>query len=361
MVTNNKIFIVFSDAFSYMLFKNLNNPLKEQLKYSKIIPGAGYSSNLHYEIFQGKNPDSVGFFTDYGIKNKNVTNNSKLGIFDKIDTFNNILRFGRKKILKKTDNIPFSEAKNFEKKGSYLFNEKSEVVAFDNIFHVIYKGCYLETFAEANLFLKSKNVDNTILIINEMDHEGHKLNNQSEEYRNLGKSILENTYNFYKNIMAIYPDSKFVFISDHGMANVYYSINITNKLNYNFGLPGENYFYYCDSLYLRLWFNDENLKKTIIEFLSNIPELIYLNENDRINYGLTNYKYGEVIYCLKKGCMFSPNNFDTNLKAQAMGLHGYLSADDDCSGVFATNFAINKSEISIREIYKTIKGALDDE
>ena len=120
----------FSDAFAYRTYALLGG-IEGYFSQKKIIPGIGYSSNLHYLLFDGKTPDELGFFTDYSWLPAKVKKTNRLHrMCDNIETVNNLYRFFSRRFTKNQTNIPFSEKAFFVQTGKYKFMTETPTSVF---------------------------------------------------------------------------------------------------------------------------------------------------------------------------------------------------------------------------------------
>lgn len=353
--------VVFSDAFAYETYSNLSGLGAKFNKYL-IKPGIGYSSNLHYLLFDGKSPDEVGFFTDYSWHQAKEPKCNKLqNICDQIETVNNIVRVARRVILKKTDNIPFEEQTFFAPKGKYKFMEDGECLVFGQNCDKAYIVDTRKCFSHAKEMLKNGS-DSIVVVLEELDHLGHEVGAHDERYINAAKKIIQNTNDLFEEFVEKYPDAVCILISDHGMSDVVATVNIWNTIRNKFGPSGDRYQFYNDSIYLRVWSEDKALLSEIREYLGSISILLEISENDKLAYGVTSKSAGDIIFRLAEGYAFSPNCFGVSVRGGSKGLHGYMERTGSASGIIAINRVLcDKSEIDARDVYCTVQRILESQ
>lgn len=348
--------VVFADAFSFSSYTNDVKTI-DGFDLLKLEPGVGYSSNLHYQLFQGRTPDEVGFFTDYSLENDGCER-SVSRVHRLMDTFpaiNEIYRYARKKGTGRTDNIPFSELRCFENKGSYLFMEDGPCNVFGQEVCKCYERSIDGSFDKA---LQNISADHIVVVLEDLDEIGHACGCRSREYATAASRIMDKTKRLFKEFSQHHEDAFLLLVSDHGMAYVLSGLDVMMPLRNRFGDAGPRYQYLCDSVYLRVWSKDEDLLSEIRAYLDGISVLNRLSSETRDRFGVTNRKFGDEIYCLSEGYGFSPNCFGLILKTLVRGMHGYMDASDDASGIVVSseplNYGVNGGLISARDLFKSV-------
>ena len=340
------ICVVFADAFAYGGYIHLEGIGVENSLY-RLTPGIAYSSNLHYQIFQGKSPDDLGVFTDfaYDMKTKDLSC-GKIGRFmDKTRPVNDLYRFLYRKITKKSDNIPFCERKAFVRKGKYMFMQDGECFVFGRRCAKAYEKTVDASFEKANAFLDSGE-ENIAVVLEELDCRGHVVGYKGKEYTEAAKEIIEKSTHLFKKFKEKYPDGYYMLISDHGMAYVNTGINITDYITRIAGAPGKDYFFFNDSVYLRFWSENEEKLANIQSAMQDCTALVFLDADTRKRFGAADLQFGNLLYRLKQGCVFDPSCFGITGHAICTGMHGYMEHTDESSGIVATNIDLG-SEIDI--------------
>lgn len=351
--------VVFSDAFAFSTYKFLGG-LGESYFLKKIIPGIGYSSNLHYLLFDGKTPDDLGFFTDYSWKPAKAKKVGKLHwACDNIETINNLYRAITRKITKDNSNIPFSERDFFFQNAKYKFMTENPMFVFGQKVDMAYEGNHLEAcFDSAERFIADGS-KSLIVVLEELDHTGHEVGSAGEKYIKSAKRILERTNKLFDLFREKYENAVCILISDHGMSNIYASINVIEGLKRNFGLPGNRYQIYMDSVYLRLWSDDKDLLEQLTDYLENISALEMIQEKERVRCGVKKRNCGDKIFRLHEGYVFQPNNFGVSLKGGCEGIHGFMESTDTASGILVTNQLIDENEcIDAYHVYAKVRSIL---
>jgi hypothetical protein len=91
-----------------------------------------------------------------------------------------------------------------------------------------------------------------------------------------------------------------------------------------------------------------------MKFIINSDIFTYLNNELRTRYKIKDKIFGDEMFVIKKGHVFDPNCFGVSVKSNLAGMHGYLEADNDTSGMIITNFNLNFKSIYCEEVYKIL-------
>lgn len=349
--------VVFADAFAYQSYIKLGE-LDDGYSVLKLKPGIAYSSNLHYMLFDGKKPDDVGFFTDYSWKPGKYIQPGKIKtVCDRITTINNLYRVLRRKITKRNDNIPFCEMPFFVQEGTYKFMTDGTCSVFGQNVYKAYGKNMEASFDLADRYLREGGNDGLVVVLEVLDHTGHEVGSMGEKYMKAAETILKRTRSLFKTFRTKHDDGVCVLISDHGMVNVKTTVNVTEGLERKFGLPGKNYQFYNDSLYLRVWAEKQELLHEIRNYLDSIDCMYQIDVDMRKKYGATQKKFGDLIYLLREGYAFDPNCFGVAFRGSTAGLHGYMESSDSASGIVVTDF-LKGDIIDALDVYRMIRDNL---
>lgn len=348
---------VFVDAFAFSSYVAIGEEPFEGSHLYKLRPGIGYSSNLHHVIFQGNSPDDIGFFTDYAFN----LSSTKLSVgkikrfLDYVDAANSLVRYVRRRLTGRNDNIPFSESGCFKQSSSYLFQDVDEVEVFGRKSRVFSSESIDHAFEDAENWIV-EGCQNVTVAINELDELGHQYGSASKEYELAARHVIERCRSLFSVFKSAHPDGVCMLISDHGMADEYAAVNVIDGLYERFGLPGKDYFFFCDSVYMRVWTDNSILRERLGDFFASIDAIVRVDAGERERYGVTSRKFGDDIYRLKQGYVFKPNCFGVVLKRCSRGIHGYMEPSDDASGiVVCSNILVDGKEIGAEEVYGIVK------
>lgn len=317
-----------------------------RLETSKLVPNLGYSVNLHNELFNGKTPDEMGFFGEYLYTDKVKPHEKVIFKYLNIIEFfpfklNYLFKiFLRKFFGIKVGQIPFKYIPYFKRKGKYPFiNECSSMLnSFQKFITDDLKNGLgkrdIEAIVSYKNYINSNDNGNSDIFISlcDLDGIGHKYGTFSNEYKDhlkFLKGTVEEVIDLYE---ISYPNEPIVLLSDHGMTDVVDYVDPTKIVSKIESEYKTKIFY--DSLYMQVFFEtdlNEDVKKEITNLLTtNLPIKVFTKE-ERIQYGVTNDKFGNILGLLNDKTAFSPNLFGfIKLKAY----HGYLPNNNENKGIF---------------------------
>lgn len=345
------------------------------MSFSKLIPSYGYSVNLHHEIFEGQNPDLVGFFGEYiPVLSKNFIPKEHPKI---ISTFDNLLwktgiglprKIFRKFLLKIDDMIPLDRKQYFQRVGTYKIREMAKIKQFMYSEFTFYLE-ELDSSLPNNYVLRLKKVgkkiknlidseDNLFISLSCLDHYGHDFGPSSLKYTEILMMLDEIISDM---LLSLNADTKVVLLSDHGMADFRGTVNLM-KLEKRLGkFFGKEILYFYDSLYFRAWFLDDKkkCKPLLLEELAKIPGNVISNE-ERAKYGISKRIHGDLLFLLDEGYTFSPNYFGYRTMK---GYHGYKPGTESQYGVVGFKGDSNKdvSVLTSESVFNRLKEYLDNE
>ncbi|KMY43013.1 hypothetical protein AC622_01000 [Bacillus sp. FJAT-27916] len=354
--------VVFIDALPYTFIQGNENILKSKYNFAKLTPNVGYSSNLHWQLFAGKYPDDVGFFTDWGYSQEN---GSKIKIMSKILRPFEVLPLAgviSKKIVDrvipgpKLANIPSHIRSLFSEEAKYLLSKTDYIKDIDIFagYKFLLEDEFKYSFEEMMEKMSSliEETENIMVSFSFCDKYGHLLGRGPEYDRVIDEHLVQiiSLMNKYKEK---WHDNNVVIVSDHGMSNV--KENVSHNLEDKFGRQKKGkYVAFCDSAILRVWTWNEQLKNDIASYLESKEYGHIMSENERIRYKVTSNKFGQLIFILKEGYTFSPNYFGVGLRTKALGMHGYWPGAIDQDGVVISDLKL-KNDYNYEEFFSFIQ------
>jgi predicted AlkP superfamily pyrophosphatase or phosphodiesterase len=188
----------------------------------------------------------------------------------------------------------------------------------------------------------------------DLDGIAHKFGMDSSQYKERIEWIDSHCEKLVDKFLNRHPQGKIVVLSDHGMAKAKESVNL--QLERKFGRPDPNRLvYFYDSLYLRIWVQDCSLEKEIINFLQE-SEIGYVLTEERSFWGLSDPKFGKIIFLLKEGYAFVPNYFGLRLHK---AYHGYHPKLESQKCIFLCNGSKIEDEPKyLIEVYNVLRGLI---
>jgi len=360
-MANLRLLVIFIDALSFRSALGVLKTLKPETieKICLLKPFPGYSSNIHRIIFEGLFPDDLGYFTDWNFSGwENKQNGTFLDstisyLLDGNPYIGTFFRAAIRKFGANISNLPLSERHLFVNSGKYMFdfNNFKEMTVFGKKFIVLKDGANFDAFNYCrNILQQARNI---MIVVDKLDNLGHKYGVSSKAYNYFVRRYLEKALELISLLLNLDADSKYLIISDHGMADVCRRVNMPKLLMRKYGLPGKEYCFFCDSVYLRLWARSDKLETSLYREMQERDDMIYLSDELRQSYRITNNQFGSLIYVAKKGIIMQPNHFSSWIRSVPKGMHGYIDKDYDTCGIVMSNLAgIKAKELSAYDIFK---------
>lgn len=324
-----KTLLIFIDGMSYSLAKSHLSILRDK-KVDPFSPGIGFSNNLYPEMLAGQNPDEIGYFNEWSPK-KRIGQELPI-LLRSFDLFRKSLYLNagfRKIILRRFfgvdySNIPFRYAHIFEPQGSHDFGDMTDGLLVDHKFDIFdavdVRGPVGERDKPA-LDLAENNLrdKNTLISLIDIDNLAHIVGLNSKRFFEHIEMLNLRLDPIVKKFVGLNPGANVIVFSDHGMVDVteYVSLDIERK----FGtMTKDSYLYFLDATYLRIWTKDLALKRNIELYLRSQIFGAIVSEKERVEAGVTNPLFGDILFRANEGVLFAPN-FYGGRKLKAM--HGY--------------------------------------
>ncbi len=327
---------IFIDALPFNEIEKNYPDWFSDMQISELIPNIAYSSSLHWQLYLNKYPDERGVLVDWAKeKEENKAVRFVSTIMSPFDNMGNFTVLTKKVldrlVFRKNTfaNIPYRQRKNFSQKGKYLFWSK-DIYGKEPLFsgyNVISQDEGKKSFEKTvSLFNEAVlNGDKNIFVVfGFADAMGHKCARGEEYSRRLSPymEVLKKSIEAYREK---FPEEEVIIVSDHGMSTIKNKVSL--DLEKRFGKQGERtYTVYLDSAIMCIWSKDDELKKRISEYLLTREEGHLLTEGEREHFGATDRKFGDIMYILREGNVFSDNWFGKSLKkpsADGAGMHGF--------------------------------------
>ena len=372
-MNDNKVILVLIDALRSDYITEEDSPfLYNFAKNNKYCKNVTQSRSFceRAEIFTGLSPRESGYFTAIGYcpeesPYKDMAILSALSFFEKRFGKNRYYKAAKNRIIRlltrnklsfRSYSIPLKILKYFSlTEDKHDFRDKDAFDGKDNVF----KDCknnglniYYDSFTALN-FTKSPSDDSRLKMVEEninsdfnlylmyigiMDSCAHTYGPQSRERKLELKKLDDKLSIFYKNIISKNKDAKFIFLGDHGMADVHTKINVGKEIDdlaiENNLILGEDYIYFLDSTMLRVWYLNNRAREIIDNDLKNNITLknngFFVDEKTAIKEEIPfpDDRYGHSLWMANLGVLIFPDFFH-NSKAYK-GMHGY-NVDDSTS------------------------------
>ncbi len=139
--------------------------------------------------------------------------------------------------------------------------------------------------------------------------------------------------------------SSATLLSDHGMSNTTRVVRC--ELESLVPRCGQDWLCYYDSLYLKVWAEDQRIISQVEDILAGLPGDILTSEQ-RTKLGVTRRSFGDILFVLHEGNVFAPNFF---ARRAVRGYHGYVRYGDNQLGAFISTKPVQQSVLTPIEAY----------
>jgi len=378
--------------------------------YKKVIPNFGFCERT--EIFTGLKPNESGFFTAIGYDPENspfkqIKYAALLDYVEKIILFYGLKELLPAKIiqilfrqfisylLKNTVtkemniyNIPFSLLPYWALTEDRIDIRNPNAYNVSSIFSLIHnnnKNYFYDSFTALNLQSNGTDLDRMNLALQDMyknnnyfyliyistpDYLGHKYGPKSIELKKGLEHLDKSLKDYTEKALTHNSKSKFIFLGDHGMANIEEYFNAESEIlkiaKYNSLKLKKDYIYFLDSTLVRIWFFSDKAKLIFTKELESSED--FNNRGIFIDQGLAkkqnipwgDRRYGDLAWWANTGVLVFPDFFHRVTKYK--GMHGYdplLSQNQGCCIVYGKSVDnYYQDEIPLNGIFKVLKKTL---
>jgi arylsulfatase A-like enzyme len=114
-----------------------------------------------------------------------------------------------------------------------------------------------------------------------------------------------------------------VILSDHGMTPISKTLDLQKGLRQLPVRTVKDYQLFCGATYASFWFENDNARRIVSDFLQQQPNVRILDREDKVKLGLDNLSsgFGELIAVNAEGQVFFPDFYWR--KHFAKGMHGF--------------------------------------
>ena len=164
------------------------------------------------------------------------------------------------------------------------------------------------------------------------DAFGHKYGGNAPETKTALSKMDSSLQDFVEEFESRRPDSRFIFVGDHGMVDVEKTIDVEEVIKTKAGKAklrlGKDYTYFLDSTLCRIWLHNSKARaqfaNAIIQDESLLKNGVFVDEEIAKRYHIPfgDQRYGDILWWANAGTMVLPDFFhrkDESVK----GMHGY--------------------------------------
>jgi len=343
--------ILFIDALPYDDLSALPS-LAAWPTRGRLVPGFGYSINLHGELFAGKTPDELGFFGEWALDRGQAPGRAYRRLLPLLDGLLRpyLLNRGLQSLLTQRyrpgrimPNLPLGWLGDFSLIGEKIdsprfpaptiFSKHPDLVRVSSA--GLTKGDRDAAVAERAMEAIVAGASKLYVPLIDLDGIGHEGRRSGPAWTAHLRKLDGWVESLASRFLDCHPAGQVFVISDHGMADVKGAVRLT--LEGDLGRPGwERYHYFSDSTLLRIWIHDAALGERIAEHLQGSPLSRLIDHDERRAFGISDPRFGDFICVLEEGYCFKPSTFSRNIPA---AMHGYHPRVSSQHGVFLASGA----------------------
>jgi hypothetical protein len=332
----SNVLIIFVDSLPYPLLPRMPRLDAVAEKWS-IIPGFGYSVNIHAELFAGLLPDDVGYFGEWMYNPPESPGWRMRKLLPALDAIFRpyLMNRGLQFLLTCNyrpghiiPNIPLRHLDKFAMEGDHLLDEP-QAYAYPSLFSEFQqlrltqipelpKGERDRHLYEAGLAAIGE-AESLFLPLPDLDGIGHSYGIEGEPYNEHLARLDQWVAELAERFLQLHAEGHVFVISDHGMVNVTQGVYLDIEEQVG-RMSSSTYLYFSDASLLRVWIFDEQLRAPVHTYLEQFVRGRLVTEGERREYGLTSERFGDFIYVLDEGLAFEPSTF---ARHKPIGMHGY--------------------------------------
>lgn len=146
--------------------------------------------------------------------------------------------------------------------------------------------------------------------------------------------------------------------SDHGMTPVSQYFDLAKEVDGLGVVMPDDYLSVYDSTMARFWFFRECARQSVVALLETLPcgRILPDDELQQLGIFFPDRRYGEVIFLLHPGWLFSRSDFNGR-RWMPSGMHGYHPDDPYSYGVFLSNREPSPPVLTLADVYSCMREA----
>lgn len=370
----SNVLIVFVDSLPYRLLPRMPNLNAVEEKWS-IIPGFGYSVNIHAELFAGLLPDDVGYFGEWMYNPPASPGWRMRKLLPILDALFRpyLLNRGLQYLLTRNyrpghsmPNIPLRHLDKFAMGGKHILNDPqayphpSLFTQFPHL-HFLLMPRLSRGERDRHLYETGlaaiEEAKSLFIPLPDLDSFGHHNGMNGEPYQRHMARLDEWIPTLWNRFLQGHPKGHIFTISDHGMVNVRQGIHLDIEEQVR-RASSDTYVYFSDANLLRVWVFDEPLRDPIRSYLEQSEGGQLVTPDERQEYGITSPHFGHFIYVLEEGLAFEPSTF---ARHKPKGMHGYhpLAAGQQALALHLGPRWTGGPPRRMRDVYHMMRRALE--
>ena len=354
---SERLLVIFIDALPYYVAEAVPEAafLHSLEHRGSLVPGVGFSINLWPELFAGLTPDELGFFNTWTLRQSlwraepsyepSWEPSAMSWVARLVDRCTRRPQIASRALHKayghltgqgNLANIPFCHLPFFERNmgdSAPLFDayeQRGAVMVRHDKLQGSSEQRDEQVYAEALSQIQAGR--DVVVTFGNLDVVGHHWGPHSDRfYQQIVQfdDWCERLVDAFRSLHG--RRANVVICSDHGMAAVDQGVHL--DLERHFGRLGlATYFYFQDSVMLRVWVKSPTLLREIGDFLAGLQYGELLDASERQGYGVSSGEFGDLIFFLDEGKVFWPGWYGARFPA---GMHGYHPELRSQQAVFA--------------------------
>ena len=198
------------------------------------------------------------------------------------------------------------------------------------------------------------------LYLSEMDRFLHQHRGDSRKVERQLDWYGSRLRELFEAAQKVDPEAGLTVFSDHGMTPVHHHYDLVKEVeSLGFTMPAD-YLAVYDSTMARFWFFAERARREVTAHLHALRcgRMMSEAELDQLGVLFPDRRYGEVIFLLNPGWLFSRSDFNGRGWAPA-AMHGYHPDDPDSDGIFLSNRQPAEPVRTIADVHQLMQAAAD--
>ena len=381
MTATPPLLLILVDALEFRKARRMR-ALRDMPLVVPLRPGFGFSVNLDAELFAGATADEVGFFNEwtYDPEGSPFPRLGWMGSF--LDSCGSVYPMDRLlhrimgRLLFRTSlgNIPFSQLHLFKPTKVAVWDTEFPLPSLFSEFrdlevvaaHLIPRPAPgigdRDAAAVAVALHKIRQRKAVFLYLVDLDRVGHVFGPASPEHRRMIDRLDGWLEQLVRTFCDVSPTGQVVLLSDHGMAPVRRSVTI--PFRQIAGRSGEDtYVYFLDHTMCRVWSKRGDLLERIRDHLARVDFGEIVRDEERRCAGFASRRWGDLIFLLNEGIVFSPSTYGRGVPA---GMHGYHPNCDTQTAVFCyrgprkdeVRSFVSDRQLHSRRLYQIVRTVL---
>ena len=155
------------------------------------------------------------------------------------------------------------------------------------------------------------------------------------------------------------PKACLTVLSDHGMTPVHHHYDLVKEVeSLGLRMPAD-YLAVYDSTMGRFWFFSARARREVTAHLKGLTcgRILSDAELEQLGVLFPDRRYGEVVFLLNPGWLFSRSDFNGRGWSPA-AMHGYHPDDPDSDGIFLSNRQSSVPVQAISDVFECLRGAM---